>query len=349
MERNIFSGTNTLKSGWVSFLCMAAMALVIFANPKPAQSTDRLMVQDSSGNIKFSARDDGTMMLNSNAWPANAPTWALIYGSSNTNSNSGLAMDSYGSSATLGGGFEFRFARGTQASPTADENGDRLGFFVFYGYDGTNFLGSAGLTAKVDGPVSTGIVPEKLTFETLSTGYPRLERMVITSAGNIGIGGDTGSGIPEPTKLLYLAGGAYSDGTNWYNASSREYKENIETLTREEADQVLDGLSPVKYNYKTDKENRHVGFVAEDVPDLVATKERKALSPMDIVAVLTKVVQEQKSAMAEQTNRLSEQKNRIAEQTNMISELARRLDAMQQEINRVKGMNMVGSIDANIK
>ncbi|MGD0283729.1 MAG: tail fiber domain-containing protein, partial [Dissulfurispiraceae bacterium] len=121
------------------------------------------------------------------------------------------------------------------------------------------------------------------------------------------------------------------------------------TLTREEADQVLDGLSPVKYNYKTDKENRHVGFVAEDVPDLVATKERKALSPMDIVAVLTKVVQEQKSAMAEQTNRLSEQKNRIAEQTNMISELARRLDAMQQEINRVKGMNMVGSIDANIK
>jgi hypothetical protein len=38
-----------------------------------------------------------------------------------------------------------------------------------------------------------------------------------------------------------------------------------------------------------------VGFIAEDVPDLVSTKDRKGLSPMDIVAVLTKVVQELKA------------------------------------------------------
>jgi len=80
--------------------------------------------------------------------------------------------------------------------------------------------------------------------------------------------------------------------------------------------------NPVKYNYKADKGDRHVGFVAEDVPDLVASKDRKGLSPMDIVAVLTKVVQEQKS---------------------LISDLSEKVEAMQNEINRVKGMNIVGS------
>ena len=320
MKKKTFASMKTMKSGWSSFLWMAAMALVFFTNPNPAHSTDRLMVQDSNGNIKFSARDDGSMMLNSNTFYG--PAWALIYGSSD-NSNTGLTLDSYGSTATLGGGAAFRFARGTQASPAAVQAGDRLGFFVFSGYDGTNFLNTSGVTALVDGAVSPGSVPSKLVFETLSTGAPRLERMVISSSGNVGIGGDTGNGIPEPGHLLQMAGGAYSDGTNWYNASSREYKENINTLTRQEANQVLDGLSPVKYNYKTNKENKHVGFIAEDVPELVATQDRKALDPMDIVAVLTSVVQDQKKTIAE---------------------LSKKIDAMQHEIDRVKGMNIVGSI-----
>jgi len=303
------------------------MALVIFVNPNGAHSTERLMVQDSSQNIKFGAGDDGTIMLNSNVFYG--PSWALIYGSSN-NSNTGIALDSYGSptspatTATLGGGGNFRFARNTQSAPERVETGDRIGFFVFAGYDGINFLDTSGLTVKVDGAVSTGIVPTKIVFETLPTGFPRLERMVIASSGNVGIGGDTGSGIPEPTQPLQMGSGAFvSTGGVWTNASSREYKENIKTLTNEEADQALDGLNPVKFNYKIDKDDRHVGFIAEDVPELVATKDRKGLSPMDIVAVLTRVVQEQK---------------------NTIAELSKKVDAMQQEINREKGINIVGSI-----
>ena len=57
--------------------------------------------------------------------------------------------------------------------------------------------------------------------------------------------------------------------------------------------EALEDLNPVTFNYKVDKEEKHVGFIAEEVPDLVATEDRKGLSPMDIVAVLTKVVQEQ--------------------------------------------------------
>ena len=340
MKNNTFASAKTLKTSWFLFLYVAAMALVIFVYPNSAQSTERLMVQDSSGNIKFGAGDDGTIMLNSNTFYG--PTWALIYGSSNNN-NTGLAFDSYESPATgstpvtAGSGGAFRFARGTQASPAVVEPGDRLGFFVFSGWDGAVFVNAAGFTSKVDGSnVSSGFVPAKLVFETIeqpgeiADDSGRVERMVISSKGYVAIGGSgsAGTGIPEPSHPLQLAGGAYSDGATWINASSREYKENINTLTREEADQVLDGLSPVKFNYKTDKEDKHVGFIAEDVPELVATKDRKGLSPMDIVAVLTRVVQEQK---------------------NTIAELSKKVDAMQQEINRVKGMNVVGSIGGSVK
>ena len=54
-----------------------------------------------------------------------------------------------------------------------------------------------------------------------------------------------------------------------------------------------------------DRGERHVGFIAEDVPELVATKDRKGLSPMDIVAVLTKVVQEQRSTIGTLVEKLS--------------------------------------------
>jgi hypothetical protein len=81
--------------------------------------------------------------------------------------------------------------------------------------------------------------------------------------------------------------------------SSREYKDNIEALSTEEALEAIQGLNPVKYAYKTDRTEKRVGFIAEDVPDLVATKDRKGLSPMDIVAVLTKVVQEQQDLLKE--------------------------------------------------
>lgn len=56
---------------------------------------------------------------------------------------------------------------------------------------------------------------------------------------------------------------------------------------------VLRELKPTRFNHKVDKEEEHVGFIAEEVPELLANKDRKGLSPMDIVAVLTKVVHEQ--------------------------------------------------------
>jgi hypothetical protein len=89
------------------------------------------------------------------------------------------------------------------------------------------------------------------------------------------------------------AGGIWTDG------SSRDIKQDIEPLGEDDAHAALTALAPVRYASRLDPTERHVGFVAEEVPDLVAATDRKSLSPMDIVAVLTRVVQAQQAALAE--------------------------------------------------
>lgn len=96
-----------------------------------------------------------------------------------------------------------------------------------------------------------------------------------------------------PQHPIHAFNGArLTSGGTWANGSSRESKQDIESLSAAEALATLEGLDPVKFAYKVDASDRHVGFIAEDVPELVATPDRKALAAMDVVAVLTKVVQE---------------------------------------------------------
>ena len=67
----------------------------------------------------------------------------------------------------------------------------------------------------------------------------------------------------------------------------------------EEAWSTLNKLKPVTFIYKADVSHEtHAGFIAEDAPELAASADRKGVNPMDIVAVLTKVVQEQQKRIA---------------------------------------------------
>jgi len=93
-------------------------------------------------------------------------------------------------------------------------------------------------------------------------------------------------------------------GGTWTNASSIAFKDNVQGLNAGAAVQALAQLRPVTFAYKVDHSEKHVGFIAEEVPELVAMNDRKSLSPMDIVAVLTKVVQEQQKTIEELSMRL---------------------------------------------
>ena len=73
-------------------------------------------------------------------------------------------------------------------------------------------------------------------------------------------------------------------------------------MSTEEAMAALSVRRPTRFNYtvdKVDKEEEYIGFIAEDVPELVANNDRNGLSPMDIVAVLTKVVREQEVKLSQ--------------------------------------------------
>ena len=113
----------------------------------------------------------------------------------------------------------------------------------------------------------------------------------------VGNDGNVGMGTATPNHPLEMGSAHVTAGGVWTDASSRQYKENISNLTQEEAISALEKLNPGKFNYKFEREEEYVGFIAEDVPDLVATSDRKSLSPVDIVAVLTKVVQQQQKKL----------------------------------------------------
>lgn len=109
--------------------------------------------------------------------------------------------------------------------------------------------------------------------------------------------------VDGANRLIINFGNDYSQGveiTNGRFVSSRQLKENIADLSTEEAAVALNDLNPVKFSYKTDSQNNlHLGFIAEDVPELLASPDRKSVGPLDVVAVLTKVVQQQQKTILE--------------------------------------------------
>ena len=123
---------------------------------------------------------------------------------------------------------------------------------------------------------------------TLTIGAGSQDRITIDRDGNVGFA------VARPPHPLEMASGAHvTAGGVWTNSSSRDRKENIAELRLDAATEALMALQPVVFNYRDEPQEDYLGFIAEDVPELVAVKDRDALSPMDIVAVLTRVVQQQ--------------------------------------------------------
>jgi hypothetical protein len=192
-----------------------------------------------------------------------------VFGASNTDVFIGVGEDPLGTT-------------GTQSALTIGYGGNSLGL-------ATGFFNVR--------PDSSAVAPNpSLRFFTAN-----VQRAIIDNEGFFGIG------VANPAFPIEHSSGAHlTAGGIWADASSRGFKQDIENLDSNEAMQALKGLQPVRYAYKVDPTEHHVGFIAEDVPDLVATKDRKSLSPMDIVGVLTKVVQQQQSTIDELKARIDQ-------------------------------------------
>jgi hypothetical protein len=282
----LFTGTRGVPSAWRLIYVVVFFMAAITAGPFTAYGTNMLEVTDANSNTQFLVTDTGLVGIGTAS-----PLYQLHVSSNGTPPTRGI-VSSYHCDSVQAAAFQLQKSRGSETAPLTVQNGDFLGAIHADVYDGTTYLTTASIMFNSNGTVAVGSVPTDIVFMTGSSNSSRLEKMRLTSAGNLGIG------TPTPTNPIQLASGAYvTTGGTWTNASSREYKENIAELSATAANKTLKGLNPVLYNYKVDKEERHVGFIAEDVPDLVATKDRKGLSSMDIVAVLTKVAQEQQQAI----------------------------------------------------
>jgi hypothetical protein len=112
-------------------------------------------------------------------------------------------------------------------------------------------------------------------------------------------GNRVGINQTNPTNILQVLN-AVCDGNSWVDASSRTLKHDIRGLASGTARDVVMNLTPVEYAYNDAPHDPRLGFIAEDVPEAVATPNRQTLSSMDIVAALTKVVQEQENEISEQ-------------------------------------------------
>jgi hypothetical protein len=269
---------------WVLPGCVLTVLLTLFMFailPISAYSADKLVVKDGVGNDVFNVTDIGSIRSVGTAFPVSKITRSV----SHTTYGRGVAAFELESTGNMQDGF----------GPS----------FEFWISDNTHTAGKGIVTmvAARDGLDTSGM----WQLFTAKNGALKVN-LVVDRDGYVGMG----MGYFLPNHPLELASGAYcSSGGVWTNASSREYKKDIKDLTTDEAVDTLKGLNPVKFNYKASSDEQHLGFIGEDVPELVATKDKKGMSSMDVVAVLTKVVQEQQKTIAELSKKMSELERKL--------------------------------------
>ena len=201
-------------------------------------------------------------------------------------------------------GFALLKTRGTAVNDfTAVQNNDVLGNFDFFGGDGTFSAVAARFSGGVDGTVSTGVVPGRLTFFTATSGGALTERMRIGSSGNVMMGTTTPLDIAAgttpgfsfnpglPSLSLSRSGGTvlavqrsanngplavfFRDttlvGSISVTTTSTAYNTTSDYRLKENLAPIEDALTRVaaipvyRFNFKTDPDKTVDGFVAHEL------------------------------------------------------------------------------------
>ena len=232
--------------------------------------------------------------------------------------------------ATQGAFVELRHGRGSLASPSATQSGDFLGRLAFEGYTGSSSLGfenGARIESDAEDNWSSTANGSNLGFYTVADGTTtQSERMLITGAGNVGIG------TASPSYTLHVNGTAYATGAAGA-LSDRRHKKNVAPLG-DGALALVGKLKPVSFEWIDPRDDgmkgRQIGFIAQDVepviPEAVMTENNaektKILKYDSLIPVLAKAIQELK---ADNDNLRAANGNETAQ----IKTLTARLDAIE--------------------
>lgn len=187
-------------------------------------------------------------------------------------SNGNMAIRTFWDNA-VGSALVFDKSRYTGGSASDVQSGDALGRIIFRGRTGGTspvYNESARIEAAVVGTPSSTRAPADLRFSTATTGN-LMQRMVLESGGNVGIG------ITNPSHMLQLGSddGAKPGGGSWTNSSDIRLK-NIDGPYRRGLLDIIQ-LNPVSYHYKNVEDkiwNEDVlaeqfhGFVAQELQEV---------------------------------------------------------------------------------
>ena len=196
------------SSGVVTLLASSSATGGTFAAPVVIEGTttnaalrvtqlgtgNALLVEDSSNpdSTPFVIDANGTTIVGNTTSVAGTIT-ALVQ-TQGTGTNSANSIQAY--STTNPPTLEFDRSRGALGAQTVVASGDVLGRIFFDGSDGAAFIRGAQIQAEVDGTPGTNDMPGRLVFSTTADGASSpTERMRIDSAGNVGIGGVSSTGV----------------------------------------------------------------------------------------------------------------------------------------------------------
>ena len=119
-------------------------------------------------------------------------------------------------------------------------------------------------------------------------------------------------------------------------SSSRSLKQDIRRLNPQEARTAVQHLSPVHFRYK-DGDQQQLGFIAEDLPALIATEDRKGLRPMDVVTLLTSVVQQHDEKLEQQDQKFSQQlENQLKQQSEQLKQQKETNETLSESLDQYK-------------
>jgi hypothetical protein len=278
-----------------------------------------IILADGAGRKKVYIDSVGHAGINTTTFDAVNPEMLKINSGSSTSEN---AIGAYGA---INDFYQMNIqntSAGTNAqagySATAN-NGTNITSFVWMGINNTNFnnpttynIGSGNdaslLGSGNDLYIANGNQSKSIIFSTGTNATPFFnERMRILNNGNVGIG------VATPSHPLEMGSGAFVTlGGNWVNASDSRLKKNIVNTPYGLAEVLK--LRPVNY-IMIRGEEAQVGFIAQEVrkiiPEVVfgnegdlSKGETLGLSYGNLVAVLTKAIQEQQAMIVTQQKQI---------------------------------------------
>jgi hypothetical protein len=291
------AGVNTFFSDFVS----AAGGLCGGSDCTSTESMGVATIKGKSNNVRLKFEDTSTLSGFPNT------NWQITANDNFSGGLNKLSVDDLTAGTT-----PFTIEGGTPANTLYVDNTGRIGIKTSTPAKDLTISNSISPTIQMEqsaSPFQTwDIVANNNNFYVRDVNHEVNPFIILPSAPNnslvIDSSGRIGLGVAAPAYQIQHSSGARLDAGVWVDASSRQFKQDIQDLDRAAAFDALRSLQPVTFAYKSNPTDQHVGFIAEDVPALVATPDRTGIAPMDIVGVLTKVVQEQQKTIDELRTRL---------------------------------------------